>query len=61
MGLLGIVVFEPTIRVGNLRTEIVVRHLAAFRHGVRLVFYLFHIAATRRYRRRTEQEGGFDG
>ena len=29
-------------------------------YGIRLVFYLFHIAATCR-RRCTEQKGGFDG
>ena len=57
---LRVVVLEPAVGIGNLRAEIVVHHVAAHGLGVRLVFYLFHIAATCR-RRCTEQKGGFDG
>ena len=57
----GIVVFEPPVGIGNLGTEIVVHHVAALGFGVRQVFDLFHVAATCRHRRCTEQDGGFVG
>ena len=56
---LRVVVLEPAVGIGNLRAEIVVHHVAAHGLGVRLMFYLFHIAAACR-RRCAEQKGGLD-
>ena len=48
---LGIVVFEPAVGIGNLRTEIIIGHVGALRPGIGHVFYLFHIVAACQYRR----------